>query len=85
MQLNVLRQQIEAIDKEIIKQLAIRQDLCRQIGKLKKAKHISIEDPNREGELFALYSLLAKQYDLNISYVEKIFALIINESRKIQL
>ena len=49
--LNTMRQEIDAIDDQLIKLLQKRFDLSSEIGRLKKATAVQILDSNRESEI----------------------------------
>jgi chorismate mutase len=63
--INCLREEIDAIDDDIIKLLEKRFDLILLIKKYKKENNIEIFDQNRENEI------LKKISDLNIQEVYK--------------
>lgn len=46
-----IREQIDAIDDEIIKLLNRRMQLCKEIAKIKKEANIPVEDCKREYEI----------------------------------
>ncbi len=66
-----LRRRIDQIDEEIIKLITKRLELCREIGKLKKAYNIPVVDKGREQqvleragpyrEVFEILILLCKE------------------------
>ncbi len=79
-----LRKKIELIDAEIIKMLARRQSLSKNIGKLKAKNALKIKDTNRETELKQLHASLSEKYHLDNTCIQQLFKIIINESKKIQ-
>ncbi|MGC8573839.1 MAG: chorismate mutase [Caldisphaera sp.] len=50
-ELNILRNKIDEIDKQIINLLDERVSICKEIGKIKKIKKIKITDKSREKEI----------------------------------
>ncbi len=80
----LLRQKIEAVDRGIIEGLAKRQLLVKIIAQEKQKTHLNVSDRIRELELQRLRQELAHKYDLDLEFIEKIYQLIIRESRKIQ-
>ncbi len=82
--LNQIRKKIEKIDAVIIKKLAERQHLSKQIGILKAKSGQKITDSNREQDLMQYYENLCEQYNLQFPLVKRLFKLIISYSRKIQ-
>jgi prephenate dehydratase len=83
-QLEQVRSEIERIDAEIIKHLAKRDDLAKQIGQLKTAKGCDVIDLFREQKLFEFYQQLSEKHQLSGSFIKQLFQLIIDHSRQIQ-
>ncbi len=79
-----LRKKIEYTDVCIIKKLAEREALTKQIGQLKIKEGTEIIDLSREKELFELYGCWCKKYKLQQAFVKRLFKTIINHSRKVQ-
>ncbi|OGT46991.1 MAG: chorismate mutase [Gammaproteobacteria bacterium RIFCSPHIGHO2_12_FULL_41_15] len=79
-----LREKIEVIDSAIIKKIAIRQKLSKQIGQLKNKAGKEILDNKREEALMHLYENLSAQYQLQESFIKRIFKIIITHSRRLQ-
>lgn len=79
-----LRQQIERTDAAIIEKLAERQELSRQIGRIKLKEGNEIVDPPQESKLFEFYQQLCDKYQLPQSYVKRLFNIIIFNSRMVQ-
>lgn len=79
-----LRAQIRNIDHEIIKSLALRQDLSKKIAELKKLSGKQIVDIDQEKKNFDFYESLSKEYVIDPKFVERLFKLIIINSRTIQ-
>lgn len=82
--LDELRNQIDKIDADIIKMITLRQSVVRKIGEYKTKAGKAIFDPIREQELMHYYENLCIQYQLPIDFIKKLFALIIDNSRKVQ-
>jgi len=79
-----LRENIEKIDTEIIKKLAKREKIVKQLGCLKACEGKRIVDLNREKKLMRIYESLSTTYQLSFPYIRRLFKIIINESRKLQ-
>lgn len=79
-----LREQIQDIDRNIIRSLALRQDLCKKIASLKKRAAKQVIDIEQEKKNFAFYASLSKEYAINFTFVARLFRLIIINSRTIQ-
>jgi len=79
-----LRKKIDKINNELINLLAERQKLCKEIGKIKKQDGLKIIDKEREQEMLSELKEKAKKLNLDEDYIENLFKLIIENSRKIQ-
>lgn len=79
-----LRKKIDKIDTEIIKKLAERKKISKEIGKLKAKIGKQIKDLKREQQLEELYEKLCTRYKLDPAFVKKLFKTIIKNSRNIQ-
>lgn len=82
--LTSLRTKIDKIDASLVKLLARRQRLSQQIGAYKNQHGKSIINPRREKQILAQQQQLCVQYQLNVTYVERIFKTIIAYSRRLQ-
>jgi len=83
--INQYRNKIDKIDRLILEKLSERMDMARLIGKIKTESGLVIYDREREKEMNDLRQRLAKELRLDGGLVEKIFKLIISESKKVQL
>jgi chorismate mutase len=82
--LNDLRETIDKLDEDILLALARRQKLSQTIGQLKQQKKLPIQDKQREQELFKLLKKKADNFGLNQNAIDKIWQIIIAESKKQQ-
>jgi len=78
------RKKINKVDSEIIKLLAKRRDLSREIIRLKNESKSTIRDKNREKELLTQLIKLGKKEGLDSDFVTKVFHEIIDDSIKLQ-
>jgi len=78
------RKKINEVDSEIIKLLAKRRDLSREIIRLKNEIQSSIRDKIREKELLTQLVELGKKEGLDSEFVTKVFHEIIDDSVKLQ-
>jgi len=78
------RKKINKIDSEIIKLLAKRRDLSREIIRLKNESKSTIRDKAREKELLTQLIKLGKKEGLDSDFVTKVFHEIIGDSVKLQ-
>jgi chorismate mutase len=79
-----LRESIDKIDEDILIALTRRNHISQAIGKLKKQKEMSVKDIQREEKLLQNLQIKAKEWQLNSAAVEKIWKIILAESRKQQ-
>ena len=77
--LEVLREQIDAIDENLISLLAQRFHLTHQVGQYKKAHCLSPVDEEREKAQFARIKALAAETGLCPEFAEKFLRCIISE------
>lgn len=76
-----MRKKIDKIDSEIIQKLAERFSLVSKIARFKIKNNLPIIDGKREKEILRTKRDLAKAMKLDELMIEKIFKLIIEESR----
>ena len=79
-----LREHIQETDCAIIRSLALRQDLCKKIARLKQQEGKSIIDMNQEKKNFEFYQKVSKSYAIDPDFVARLFQLIIMNSRTVQ-
>jgi chorismate mutase len=86
--LKKFRQEIDIIDKKLLKILSQRFSLTRKIGLYKLKKCLPIRDTQREKEMLKNRLILAKKLNLDSTLVKKIFTFIpkvvIKENKKIK-
>lgn len=66
-----LREQVNEIDDGICKLYLQRLDIIRKIGKIKKDRKMSLDNPSREEEIFS--RLAAKFGDAAIEDIKKLY------------
>ena len=79
-----LRKKIDRIDKRLLRLLKKRQVLSLKIGYYKKNNNLDITDKKREKELNKKIIKLSNELGLDEKYINKLFSIIIHESRKKQ-
>ncbi|PAU93417.1 bifunctional chorismate mutase/prephenate dehydratase [Aliifodinibius salipaludis] len=82
--LNSIRRLLDETDKTIIKALAKRQDLVREISELKIDDESDIRDTEREEELLSKITKLAREAGLDRYFAEQLFKDIIHHSVRFQ-
>lgn len=78
------REQVNEIDSQIIKLLAERRKLSKEIISLKNEKHSTIRDKSRERELLTKLVEAGRKVGLDSYFVTKVFHEIIDDSISIQ-
>lgn len=79
------RQQIEAVDRELVQLLAKRVGLSKEIGATKKVAGLPTLDPAREAEVIRRAAAMARDAGINDEKVRDIFWHIIGLSRSVQV
>ena len=79
-----LRQQVNNIDRNIIKQIACRQLMIKQIAKYKEQHSIAIHDDERENILYAYHQNIAHKHQVNKKLIANIFRLLIKFAKYTQ-
>lgn len=78
-ELGQLRTEIDSLDEELIKILALRFIATSKVGIIKAAKSLEAVDPSREAIQAQRYSVLAAQYGVSIELIQKVFRTVIDE------
>ncbi len=79
-----MRQAVDIVDREIVRLFARRRELSLAIGRVKAARGMPVQIPEREDELLAIIREEAVLQKLDPEYVERIFKEILAESRAAQ-
>ncbi len=84
MELNKVRKEIDRIDEEIIKLIAKRNQLAKDIAKIKFSFNLDINDINREKEKYKSIEELCKCYNVDKDICLKIFKILIEHNKDLQ-
>lgn len=79
-----LRDQVRAIDEQLITLVAKRQEIALAIGKVKSENQLPIETPNVEKQIIAASRERARGLGLHEDAAEELMQLLIKHARKIQ-
>ena len=79
------RQQIEALDRELVTLLVKRVALSKEIGAMKKVAGLPTLDPAREAEVIRRAAAMAREAGLPDEKVRDIFWHVIGLSRAVQV
>jgi len=80
----MLRDELGALDAEIVGLLRRRADIARRVGRAKRAASLATLDPRREAQVVASAAKLARQAGLAEEAVRDIFWPIMAMCRRIQ-
>lgn len=83
-QLQKYRQDIDRIDEKIIALLSDRFSLVAKIGKIKKKNSQAVTDKKRENKKLTVIAFLAKQKDIDESFIEDLWKKIFSHSYTIE-
>jgi chorismate mutase len=75
--LTEMREEIDALDKQVIALLGKRFQVTEKVGMYKAETALAATDSNREIMQFEKFRQLARQFDIDESLVESLFKLII--------
>ncbi|MBS0651250.1 MAG: chorismate mutase [Verrucomicrobia bacterium] len=81
MNLNNLRNEIDAINAEIIALLGKRLVVTKEIAKVKRQKTLPVDDWEREKLQKQMLRELAKQNNLSPAIIEEMFTVFVNYSK----
>ncbi|TXI97508.1 MAG: hypothetical protein E6Q32_11650 [Neisseriales bacterium] len=82
--IELLRKQISEVDAEIIRLIALRQQISKKIGEYKKEHNLPVLDAAREALLHEFHSMQSVEHGISPELVAKVFEALIEESRKVQ-
>jgi chorismate mutase len=82
MSLKELRDQIDAIDCDLLDLLKRRTELSKQVALVKKREQLPIWDLEREQSMMEKIRQSAQEYNLNPLVVEEIFSLVLAYSKQ---
>lgn len=85
MSLETLRKKIDLLDTGLLRVLAQRLEISKEIAEFKKANHFPIQDRKRELEL--IKDRIKKGKELGVDdekFVSELFELIMKKSREVQ-
>jgi chorismate mutase len=76
------RKEIDRIDLEICKLIAIRFKITRQVGLYKIKNNLQLEDKKREKEIMEKFAKKATTLNIDPTLIQKIFRLIIDKTKE---
>jgi chorismate mutase-like protein len=78
------REEIDKIDKELLKVLSKRMEIIKDISKIKKQQKIPVLQKKRIETMLKDRRKLAEKYKLNPDFIEKLYKGLIEESMRIE-
>ena len=84
MKLEDFRRQLDKIDENLLNILSSRFEVVKGIAEYKYLNQLNIKDQKRENEILDQKKKYGEKLGLDTKFVENIFELILEESRKIQ-
>lgn len=81
---NRVRVNIDLIDRDLVRLLARRHLMVMRVGRIKAQRGMPVHIPEREKELLALVREEAERHGLDPAEIEKVFDLILEQSREMQ-
>lgn len=82
--LAALREQLERVDRELVRLMAERVRLAREIGAAKRDAGMPTLDPAREAAVVRRAAALAREHDLDEEEVRAVFWKLIGGARRAQ-
>ena len=79
-----IREKVDAIDDQILRDIAARVKLCRAIGGLKKQQGKPVHDVDRENEVFKRVRERAMLFKVDPVTAERIYREIVNMCTSVQ-
>jgi chorismate mutase len=83
-EISSLREKVDAVDDQILRDIAARVKLCRAIGDLKKQQSKPVHDVNRENEVFKRVKERALLFKVDPVIAERIYREIVNMCSNVQ-
>ncbi|MGV8864814.1 MAG: chorismate mutase [Pseudomonas sp.] len=74
-----LRKEIDSLDEDIIRALALRFTATEKVGIIKATQNFEAVDRSREAEQSHKYSVLANRHGVSVNLIQKIFRMVIDE------
>lgn len=78
------RRLVDRIDSKLVTLIKTRQQLSEAIGKIKKRNDLNVVNSEREREILDRIASIARKKKLDEDFMQKIYRLILKQSRKIQ-
>lgn len=84
MELDSLREEIDSIDKELLKLLSRRMEISRMVADIKQRLGTPVYDELREKMILNALKRQGKSLKLDEGFLEKLYQDILDESKRVQ-
>ncbi len=84
-ELDGIRSEIRSITSDIIRKVQKRNELCKQVGEVKKRLKIDVRDEKVEQEIRLLVSNLSNEIGINPDFTGRLLNILLSESVRLQL
>jgi chorismate mutase len=82
--LETLREKVDAVDDQILRDIVQRVKICRAIGEIKKQQGKPVHDIHREAQVFERIKERAELFKLDPLVAERIYREIVNMCSSVQ-
>ena len=79
-----IRAEIDTVDRDLMKALGRRFDLCREAAMIKHAADLPLHQPEREQEVRAEYRRLAGQFGFGPDFAAALYDLMLAEAYRLE-
>ena len=83
-EIDSLREKIDAVDDQILRDIVLRVKICRAIGEIKKQQSKPVHDITRQNEVFQRVRERAELLKLDPNLIERIYHEIVNMCSTVQ-
>jgi chorismate mutase len=83
-EIDSLREKIDAVDDQILRDIVLRVKICRAIGEIKKQQGKPVHDITRQNEVFERVRERAELLKLDPDLIERIYHEIVNMCSTVQ-
>jgi chorismate mutase len=81
MKLERLREEIDALNRELVDLLGKRTEVARKIARVKKEAELPVLDPDREQKIKEEMRRLARASRISASFIDELFDLLLEYTR----
>jgi chorismate mutase len=83
-EIETLREKIDVVDDQILRDIVVRVKICRALGELKKQQGKPVHDIQREAEVFKRVKERAELYKIDPVKIERLYHEIVNICTSVQ-